>query len=267
METKFAAVTDIKSTDKENRIIEFIATRELVDYDNEIVKVDGMDITKIKKNKSFLWSHNHGAPPVGKIISISKEGKIIKGKAQMTSEVEYPFGYTIYKLIDGGYINNVSIGFMPNYDTITYKDDKSTGKKVRIVNDATMLEVSAVNVGANRAATVSAKSISDAATKAFDENVIDQSELEYLYDELKKFPPEVKVEETNIDNKEYEQKTQELEQKVLELEQKLEEYKIQEELKEVEVEDDYLSELYKEFESDYKKEKEFDNYINNLLVD
>ena len=56
-EMKYMAITDIKSTDKENRIVEFVLTKEVIDYDNEIVKVDGMDIKAIKKNKSFLWSH------------------------------------------------------------------------------------------------------------------------------------------------------------------------------------------------------------------
>lgn len=257
MEKKIADVTSIKSTDKENRIIEFIATKELVDYDNEIVKVDGMDISKVKKNKSFLWSHDHSAPPIGKIISIVKDGKIIKGKAQMTSEEEYPFGYTIYKLIDGGYINNVSIGFIPNYDTTTFKEDKKTGRQIRIVNDAVMLEVSAVNVGANNATSVSAKSMEDLATKAFDENVIDQNELECVYNELKKLPPEVKIEETVTD--------EELKQKIKELEQKVVELVLQIELTEEENEPDIYKDIFDMFEAEKKqKEDTMDDLLDTL---
>ncbi len=179
-EMKYMAITDIKSTDKENRIVEFVLTKEVIDYDNEIVKVDGMDIKAIKKNKSFLWSHKHGDPPVGKVIGIKKEGKQIVGKAQMTSEEEYPFGYTIYKLIDGGYINNVSAGFLPDYSTTEYKEIK--GKQVRVINDSKLLEVSAVNVGANPGTSVNTKSFLSGINKAVEDGILTDTECKDILD-------------------------------------------------------------------------------------
>ena len=83
-EIKYAAINEVKAAG-EDRIIEFIATKEIKDYDGDVVKVDGMDINKIKKNKSFLWSHQQSAPPIGKIVKVWKDGKIIRGKAQLTS--------------------------------------------------------------------------------------------------------------------------------------------------------------------------------------
>lgn len=177
MEDKlFANINDVKSISEKERIIEFIATKEIKDYDNDIVKIEGMDISKIKKNKSFLWSHQMSMPPVGKITKIWKEGKTIKGQAQMTSEEEYPFGFTIYKLINGGYINNVSVSFIPDYKTIEYKEGKD-GMSTRVINKATMLEVSAVNIGANNATTLEAKSFKEEINKAWDDGVLDGSEL------------------------------------------------------------------------------------------
>lgn len=100
----------------------------------------------------------------------------------MTSEKEYPFGYQIYKLINGGYINNVSISFIPDYKTIEYKEDKK-GNRTKVINNATMLEVSAVNIGANNATSIEAKSFRDSIEKGIEDNVIDISTLK-TYDEL-----------------------------------------------------------------------------------
>lgn len=191
METKlFANINDVKSVDDKDRIIEFTATKEIKDYDNDIIKIDGLDISKIKKNKSFLWSHQMSMPPVGKITKIWKSGNTVKGQAQMTSEREYEFGYTIYKLIKGGYINNVSLSLIPDYKSIEYKEEKD-GTSTRIIKKSTMLEVSAVNIGANNATSIQAKSFKDSINKAWDDDVLNGSELlelETLLEELEGKP-------------------------------------------------------------------------------
>jgi len=190
-ETSLLTVYDIKKglrkydksldKDKDLRVIGFVATDEIVDYDGDLVKVQNMDIKKIKKNRSFLWSHNQKAFPIGKIISVNKDGNTIIGKAQLTDEEEYPFGYQAYKLIKGGYINNVSISFMPDYSTIEYRDVK--GKSVRVINDSTLLEVSAVNIGANSNALITGyKSLKEATNKAWEDGTLDGEELNIVND-------------------------------------------------------------------------------------
>lgn len=180
-ETKYASI-DVKSSKDNDRVIEFVASKEMVDYDNDVVKIDGLDIKKIKKNKSFLWSHQSNMPPIGKIISLKKDGKQLIGKAQLTSEEEYPFGFTIYKLIKNGYINNISISFLPDYNSIEYKE--KDGKQIRYINKSTLLEVSAVNIGANPGTSIATKSYTDAASKALEAGDISDSELKQLIDIL-----------------------------------------------------------------------------------
>jgi HK97 family phage prohead protease len=207
METKYASI-GVKSAEGNDRVVEFVATQEMVDYDNEVVSVEGLDVSKIKKNKSFLWSHLQTQPPVGKIISMKKDGKQVIGKAQMTSEEEYPFGYTIYKLIKGGYINNVSISFIPDPASFEYKE--KDGKQIRYINKATLLEVSAVNIGANPGTSIYAKSVKDAADKAWNDGVLDGSELKEVEEALQNQESNVKV---VVDTK----KVEELESKIAEL--------------------------------------------------
>ncbi len=249
METKFATIDDVKAVDKKERLIEFTATKEILDYDNEIVKVEGMDISKIKKTKSFLWSHQKESPPIGKITKIWKDGKTIKGQAQMTSEEEYSFGFTIYKLIQGGYINNVSVSFIPDRDTMEFKDNKN-GRTTAIINNSTMIEISAVNIGANTAAMVEAKSFKDGIDKALNDGVINDTELNECTEMVKELKPEVKEVDTTTDTiivdktKELAKKLIEQETKIAELELQLKEQQMEEEINE---EDNYLTELFEEF--------------------
>jgi len=178
---KLFASTEVKVSKDEERVIEFVASDEIVDFDGDLVKIQNMDITKIKKNKSFLWSHGQKALPVGKILSIKKDGDTLFGKAQLTSEEEYPFGSQVYKLIKGGYINNVSISFLPDYSTIEYRDVK--GKSVRVINNSTLLEVSAVNIGANSNALITGyKSLKEATNKAWEDGTLDGEELNIVND-------------------------------------------------------------------------------------
>lgn len=256
---------EVKSSKDEDRVVEFIATDEVVDYDGDIVKVDGLDIKKIKKNKSFLWSHRHTDLPVGQIVSLKKDGKKLIGKAKMTSEDEYPFGNTIYKLIKGGYINNVSISFLPDYSTMEYQE--KGGKNVRIINDSTLLEISAVNIGANPRAVITGKSLMETYEKAWDDEVIDGEELESLQKYTEEVSPEyTELVKKDIDIAVLQNKVNALELQVKELETESNE------------EDDWLAKIFSEYEASAADKRanddqigsedeadEFDDYLNKIL--
>lgn len=253
---KYLDIQDVKATNKEDRIVEFVATKEIRDYDDDIVKIDGMDISKLKKTKSFLWSHQQTMPPVGKIVKIWKDGKTIRGKAQMTSEEEYPFGYQIYKLIHGGYINNVSISFIPDYKTIEYKEDKK-GNRTRVINNATMLEVSAVNIGANSATSIEAKSFRSNIEKAIEDNVIDKSTLKTYDDMMLETPPETP--EATLIEDEGQSKVEEFDYTKLITELKTE----MEELKN----ENYIYELFDDYKSqEYEKNKVYKKIIEDIRI-
>jgi len=210
---KLFANTMVKVSKDEERVIEFVASDEIVDYDGDLVKIEGMDISKIKKNKSFLWSHGQKDLPVGKVLSIKKDKGILTGKAQLTSEEEYPFGYQVYKLIKGGYINNVSISFLPDYSTAEYRDIK--GKSVRVINNSTLLEVSAVNIGANSNALITGyKSLKEATDKAWGDGILDGTELNSVNDMIDT------LKETGVQEISLTEKIFALEAKIKELETK-----------------------------------------------
>lgn len=256
MDKQFGLV-EVKVSKDEDRVIEFVATNQIVDYDGDVIEVEGMSIKEIKKNKSFLWSHQGTQPPIGKILKLAKVGKKIIGKAQLTSEEEYPFGFQIYKLIKGGYINNVSMSFLPNYDTVEYKEVK--GKRVRVVKEATMLEVSAVNIGANKDALITSKSLKDMANKSWDDGVIDGEELNTLNDSIDK------IEVTEIDGDDIITDTidtidiKAMEEKITELEFLLADKEIDEE-----AQNDIYEDLYNEYRDEPKEELTIDD-LDDIL--
>ena len=155
---KIKAVSD----KEDNREIDFVATKEVRDRQGEIISIKGIDLKNFKASPVILWSHNHDDPPIGKATKINKSGDELHIRIEYALPEEYSFADTIYKLTKGGYINALSIGFLPDYSAVEY-DEK---QNARIYNKTELLEVSVVNVGANQAAL----------RKAMDDGIIDELE-------------------------------------------------------------------------------------------
>lgn len=166
---------------KDDRTLEFVGSKEITDRDKEIVKVKGLDLKNYKTNPVVLWSHQYSQPPVAKATKVWKSKDELKFKIKFAEPEEYSFADTIYKLYKNGYMNAVSIGFIPDYDSIEFP---SEGKNInRIYHKAELIELSLVPVGANPAALLTSKGI----VKAMEDEVIDKLELDeikYYIEEL-----------------------------------------------------------------------------------
>ena len=144
MKNRIRKFLNVKVSDEGDRVLKFRVTDETVDRDNEILTLDGWDIKQYKKNPVMLFAHNYRDLPVGKgkSIKVSKDdGMVIR--TQFPTADEYPFADTVYRLYKAGYLNAVSIGFIP-------KDHErgENGKPTKITKKE-MLEFSAVPVPAN----------------------------------------------------------------------------------------------------------------------
>lgn len=208
----------IKADKEDNRIVEFIASKELADRDNEIVKIKGIDLKNYKANPLILWSHNRSDLPIGKAVKITKSGDTLKIKAQFATAEENPFADQVYRLVKGGYLNSTSIGFMPDWEKIEYDEKKNQ----RIFNKVELFEVSIVNVPANPGAIATGKSFVD---KAFEDGVLTEEEVEVWESETK--------EDRTI---------KELEARIVALEKETQEVSSQE--------DSYFEEIFKELKSE-----------------
>jgi HK97 family phage prohead protease len=171
---------EVKEADDSSRTITAIASKQIVDRDGDIVKLDGMNLKEYKKNPVILWSHNAFELPIGKAVGkmVWIEDDELKMKIQFASKEENPKADYVYKLFKGGFLKAFSVGFKPEFSTIQYKEDK--GKQIRIINDSTLFEVSAVAVPANQSALI------QSFEKAAEASVINKSELKELTDNINK---------------------------------------------------------------------------------
>jgi HK97 family phage prohead protease len=89
---------------------EVIASTSDKDRMGDIVKVDGWELKNFKRNPVMLWAHDNYLPPIAKAMKIwTEDGKLmVKGKFAST-----PLGQEIAGLVKDGFINAVSVGFIP----------------------------------------------------------------------------------------------------------------------------------------------------------
>lgn len=155
MNKKFAqALLKKESIDENNFTIDFIMTIEVEDRHGDMVDVDTIMTDEYMLNPVVLPSHDHNAKAVGKVIEITKE--VIDGKKSLVGKVkfaveEYDLAKTYWNLYKGGFMNAVSIGFIPE-----------SGKEVDgvfILYGSKILELSLVSIPANQLALAKSKGI------------------------------------------------------------------------------------------------------------
>lgn len=137
-----------------------------VDRDQEIVNVDGMDITAYQKNPVLLWNHDWSEVR-GKVISISKDnnGLYVRAEMQRLTGKEADFENVLY-----GNVKSFSIGFIP-YE-YQYLDDAIE------ITQSEMIELSIAPVQSNRSALFQV-----VGTKSLD---VDNTKLKQLLEPTKK---------------------------------------------------------------------------------
>lgn len=142
----------IKSTsiDEKNRTIEVVATKEVVDRQGDIIRIAGIDVNDFIKNPVVPFGHKYQDLPVAKAIGLKFDGDKLIIKLQFPPKEIYELGDTVFKLFKAGYLNAVSIGFIPIKETW---DDEI---KANVIEKSELLEVSIVPVPANQDALIKA---------------------------------------------------------------------------------------------------------------
>jgi len=229
---------------KDDRVIEFIASKEVVDRDGEIVRIKGLDLKEYKKNPLVLLNHDRHSLPIGKATKVWKSGDELKIKIKFTEPEEYSVGDTVYKLVKGGYMNALSIGFLPDFDSIEYPEKRPGKKQVyRIFNKSALLEVSVVGVPANPEALITGKSLQD----AYEHEIIDELEWNELVKELTNVQEKEETDDERVVGEEEKTITKE------------DDYEIEyyTEIK------NYFDEMFVEFEANYPAKEQNGNPAND----
>lgn len=162
---KFAgSILPEKTKDLGHGVVEVIVSTGATDRHGEKINPEGI-ITK-HYNGIVLYGHDYEGLPIGKALSLRRKAGELRSKVQFAVE-EYPFAKTVYKLIKGGFLKDVSIGGVVN----KWNEAGDT------VDEMEMMEFSIVPIGANRDAKIVAAGIGKS---------IDTIKDEY-YEALQKF--------------------------------------------------------------------------------
>lgn len=152
----FEPIDQTQTKDLGEGVVEVIVSTNNEDRHLEILDIKSLDVSKY--NGIVLLNHQYGALPIGKSILLKKRTK--DGVQQLISQTqfaikEYPLAETVYKLVVGGYMPDVSIGFIGR----EYKYNADTDEFTWI--NCEMIEYSHVTVGANPDAKVTKKALGE----------------------------------------------------------------------------------------------------------
>ena len=126
-----------------SRTVSFIISNGQTDRQGDTVNPLGWHLKNYLANPVVLWGHNKydAAAVIGKCLSIEAKADGLYATAQFATKEENPQADTIFQLIKGGYLNTVSVGFLPV--EWSYTDE---GRKF---DQQELLEFSVVTIPAN----------------------------------------------------------------------------------------------------------------------
>ena len=142
-----------------------VGSTNVLDRMGDIIDQDGWEIdTYTKTNPVILWGHNvkEERPPIGKALKVWLEGKQARTKKLMFKvkfDLQDSFAAEIFRKIKDGFVNTVSVGFLPTEWEELDKDLGPFGGRKYTKQE--LLELSFVPVPANPEAVVALRSMND----------------------------------------------------------------------------------------------------------
>lgn len=146
---------EVKDINKEKHTLTMVASSQDVDRHGDTIIQDGWDLKAFKKNPVILNSHNYNdaTEVIARATKTWIEGTGKKSKLLQTWEFAVdanPKAKIIFDLYAGGFLHASSVGFIPT----EFEKNKDGSTDYYIIKTAELLEVSAVSVPANAAATL-----------------------------------------------------------------------------------------------------------------
>jgi HK97 family phage prohead protease len=197
----------VNITKQQDNTFTAIASKEVVDRMGDIVKIDGIKIDNYLRNPVILFNH-FPEKVIGKAVDVLKTSDSLIVKIQFANT---PLAQEIKELVAEGFLNTLSIGFMP----LQYKpNDNGNGI---VYESVELLEVSIVSIPANPEAVVLRYLEDRLNAKAIKlQNAISEEKirrLQHIYDRIRKA--------NNTSSSENEDKEKKILEKIKELRKKL----------------------------------------------
>lgn len=136
----------VKAEEIEGRKVPFRISRSTVDREGDIIASDGWDFANFAKNPVVLWAHNYREMPVAKSSLPEVDGDSVRAVAEFAPADVNPFAEQVLQAYNSGYLNAVSVGFIPRKWAFSEDDGRTFGIDFE---EQELLEYSAVPVPAH----------------------------------------------------------------------------------------------------------------------
>ena len=167
-----------RESKKEDGLVEaVVGSTAVIDRMGDSIDQSGWDLKNFKTNPVILWGHNQREerPPIGTALRVWVKGRGTKA-AKLMFKVKFDmkdkFAKDIFRKVKDGFINTVSVGFIPKEHEAIEEDNPFGGRKFL---KQELLELSFVPVPANPEAVI-----------ALREMGIEPKKLNELYPNTKK---------------------------------------------------------------------------------
>jgi HK97 family phage prohead protease len=150
---------EIREIDKDKRVVPFIASTASVDRYGDIIQQEGWQLDNYKKNPIVLFAHDSHSLPIGKAIQVGKMNGSLFVLLEFMTEDIYPLADQVFKMLCGGFLNTLSVGFIPleysyRFEETAEDEDPNPWPVGAIYEKCELLENSVVPVPANPEALV-----------------------------------------------------------------------------------------------------------------
>lgn len=168
-----------KQIDVENRIVRgIIASTGTIDRQGESLNPKGWVLDNFKKNPVILFGHDYSSLPIGKAINVNEV--TFGGNYALSIDVEFAktqMAEEVFQLIKDGFMNTVSVGFIPSEWGVAGKDPYTYMKME-------LLEVSVVPVPANPEALIQVRAFEEKFAKEFQKSTDEEIVVEEKENEI-----------------------------------------------------------------------------------
>jgi HK97 family phage prohead protease len=134
----------------------FTFSDDTVDHAGDTINPKGYDLSVFHPNPVALFAHASWEPPIGRASNIGVQGNKLKGDIEFAGPEIYPFADTIFRLVDGGFLKAVSVGFLPKKWAFSTDRNRPNGIDFK---EQLLLEISVCPVPANPNALSEARSL------------------------------------------------------------------------------------------------------------
>lgn len=157
----------------------FVFSDGSVDHSDDVINPKGWNLAVFNKNPVALFSHMSWDPPIGRASGVGVVGDKLVGDIEFATAETYDFADTIYRLVDGGFLKAVSVGFKP--DDWSFSSDKDRPYGIDF-NKQTLLEISICPVPCNPNALSEARSagVDVRPLVLWAERVLDTGDMEFM---------------------------------------------------------------------------------------